>query len=332
MAIYHFSAQMISRSSGRSSTAAAAYRSAERIVDKRQGLEHDYSKRSGVLHTEILLPKGVPDSLGDRAHLWNIVEQIERRKDAQLAREVTVALPHELTDSQRVSLVRSFVQETFVDRGMIADVALHAPGQEGDQRNHHAHIMLTTRSVDGDGFGGKERSWNDKALLAEWREDWADHANAYLRQIESVPEIDHRRLEVQREEKLEQKDQALERGDSKQAHELEIEAVALDRDPLPDIGWKAWGMERRGIRTVAGDLWREASGRLEEMRELVVGLREGLAKTYGHVRDVAEHSLSGLAEALRGADFSSLQQVDEPTKEVELERTYERDIGDDFGL
>lgn len=332
MAIYHFSAQMISRSSGRSSTAAAAYRSAERIVDKRQGLEHDYSKRSGVLHTEILLPKDAPNSLGDRAHLWNTIEQIERRKDAQLAREVTVALPHELTDEQRVSLVRSFVQEAFVDRGMIADIALHAPGQEGDQRNHHAHIMLTTRSVDSERFGGKERSWNDKGLLAEWREDWADHANAYLRQIESVPEIDHRRLEVQREEKLEQKDQALERGDSKQARELEIDSVALDRDPLPDIGWKAWGMERRGIRTVAGDLWREASGRLEEMRELVVGLREGLAKTYNHVRDVAEHSLSGLAEALRGADFSSLQEVDEPAKEVELERTYERDIGDDFEL
>jgi hypothetical protein len=331
MAIYHFSVQMISRSSGRSSTAAAAYRSAERIVDKRQGLEHDYSKRSGVLHTEILLPKGARDSLADRADLWNTVEQIERRKDAQLAREVTVALPHELTDEQRIRMVRSFVKDAFVDRGMIADIALHAPGHEGDQRNHHAHIMLTTRSVDGDGFGGKERSWNDKALLAEWREDWADHANAYLRQIESVPEIDHRRLEVQREEKLEQKDQALERGDSKQAHVLEIEAVALDRDPLPDIGWKAWGMERRGIRTVAGDLWREASGRLEEVRELVVGLREGLAKTYSHVRDVAEHSLSGLAEALRGADFSSLQEINEPAKERDVERT-QRDIGDDFEL
>jgi len=123
MAIYHFSAKMISRSSGRSSVAAAAYRAGLRLEDNRQGLEHDYSNRAGVHHTEIIAPEGTPDSLTDRATLWNSVEMVERRKDAQLAREVTVALPHELSDTQRASLVRSFVQEAFVDRGMIADVS-----------------------------------------------------------------------------------------------------------------------------------------------------------------------------------------------------------------
>lgn len=340
MAIYHFSAKMISRSTGRSAVAAAAYRTAERIEDHRQGLEHDYSNRTGVLHTEILAPDGTPEALRDRATLWNAVEQVERRKDAQLAREVTVALPHELTDAQRTSLVRSFVQFAFVDRGMIADVALHAPGREGDERNHHAHIMLTTRSIGADGFEGKDRSWNSKELLEEWRESWADHANAYLREIEVGREIDHRSLEAQREEKLDLKERALERGDTKTAHELEIEAVELDRDPLPDIGWKAWGMERRGIQTTAGDLWREARGRLEQVREVVSGLRERFAETYARVREVAELSLNGLAEALRGADFSTLEAAHEQVRErdreaersIEQDRNISRERDDGFSL
>ena len=340
MAIYHFSAKMISRSTGRSAVAAAAYRTAERIEDHRQGLEHDYSNRTGVLHTEILAPDGTPEALRDRAMLWNAVEQVERRKDAQLAREVTVALPHELTDAQRTSLVRSFVQSAFVDRGMIADVALHAPGREGDERNHHAHIMLTTRSIGADGFEGKDRSWNSKELLADWRESWADHANAYLREIEVEREIDHRSLEAQREEKLDLKEQALERGDDRAAHELEIEAVELDRDPLPDIGWKAWGMERRGIQTTAGDLWRDAYGRLEQVREVVSGLRERFAETYARVRELAEHSLNGLAEALHGADFSTLEAAHEQVRErdreaersIEQERDISRERDDGFSL
>ena len=333
MAIYHFSAKMISRSTGRSAVAAAAYRTAERIEDHRQGLEHDYSNRTGVLSSEILVPEGTPDSLRDRATLWNAVEAVERRKDAQLAREVTVALPHELDDAQRGALVRSFVQAAFVDRGMIADVALHAPGKEGDERNHHAHIMLTTRTIGEEGFEGKDRSWNSKELLKDWRESWADHANSYLREIEEAREIDHRSLEAQRDEKLDLKEQAHERGDEKAAHKLEIEAVELDRNPLPDIGWKAWGMERRGIQTAAGDLWREARGRLEDVRELVSGLRERFADTYARVRDVAEQSLDGLAEALRGTDFSGLKEtndyVREQEREVERIAEKERDIGID---
>ena len=298
MAIYHFSAKMISRSAGRSSVAAAAYRTAERLQDQRQGLEHDYSNRTGVLSSEILVPEGTPDSMKDRATLWNAVEAVERRKDAQLAREVTVALPHELTDTQRSELVRSFAQSAFVDRGMIADVAIHAPGKEGDQRNHHAHIMLTTRTIGADGFEGKDRSWNSKELLEDWRESWADHANSYLREIEVVREIDHRSLEAQRDEKLELKDRALERGDEKAAHELEIVAVELDRDPLPDIGWKAWGMERRGIQTAAGDLWREARGRLEDV--LAGGARHIGFKDVGLPFDELKALAADIRRNLRG--------------------------------
>ena len=245
---------------------------------------------------------------------------VEKRKDAQLAREVVVALPHEVSDKERLELVRGFAQVAFVDRGMIADIAIHAPGKEGDQRNHHAHIMLTTRSLDAEGFGGKDRSWNSKALLEEWREDWAEHVNGYLRELEAVPEVDHRSLEAQREEKLALKDRAHAEGDDKAARELAIEAVALNRDPLPDIGWKAWGMERRGVRTTAGDLWRAAYERLEVVQGVVAELRAGFGEVVAQVKDLAERGVAGLRERLRGADLSEVKAAN---KAVEEERRAE---------
>jgi hypothetical protein len=321
MAIYHFNVKLISRSAGRSAVAASAYRSASIIEDRRQGLTHDYSNRRGVLSAEILAPDGTPDALRDRATLWNEVEAAERRKDAQLAREVTVALPHELDDAQRADLVRDFAQTNFVDRGMIADIAIHAPGAEGDERNHHAHIMLTTRSVDEDGFGGKNRSWNSKDLLEDWRENWAKHANSYLR-ARGIDEIDHRSLEHQREEKLELKQQALDRGDEQAAQKLNIEAIELDREPLPDIGWEAWGMERRGIQTAAGDMWREARGRIDSVRELVGELRERLVITYERVREGVEQSFDDLTERLRGADLGALTRRFEAADLTSLKETF----------
>ena len=153
MAIYHLRASVISRSQGRSATAAIAYRSAERIADRRTGLVFDYAAKAGVEHTEILAPADAPDWVRDRSELWNRVEEAERRRDSQVAREVRVALPSELSHAERVELVRAFAREQFVDRGMVADVALHAPGRDGDERNHHAHILLTTRELDAEGFG-----------------------------------------------------------------------------------------------------------------------------------------------------------------------------------
>ncbi len=330
MATYHFSAKIISRSSGRSSVAAAAYRAAEQLVDQRQGLAHDYVRRSGVLHTEVILPSGAPEWLRKRESLWNAVEAVEKRKDAQLAREVVVALPHEVSDKERLALVRGFAKEAFVDRGMIADIAIHAPGKEGDQRNHHAHIMLTTRSLDAEGFGGKDRSWNSKALLEEWREDWAEHVNGYLRELEAVPSVDHRSLEAQREEKLALKDQALAEGDDKAARELAIEAVVLNRDPLPDIGWKAWGMERRGVKTVAGDLWRAAYERLEVVQGVVADLRAGFGEVVAQVKDIAERGVAGLRERLRGADLSELKAVNKAVEAREKEAAQKEDIAKSF--
>ena len=147
MADYRFSAKAISRGKGQSSVASAAYRSASRLIDGRTGEIHDYTRKQGVTHSEIIVPEGTPEWMADRSQLWNAVEVVETRKNSQLAREIQLSLPHELTDDQRTELVRDFVQGQFVNQGMIADVAIHAPDRDGDQRNHHAHVMLTMREL-----------------------------------------------------------------------------------------------------------------------------------------------------------------------------------------
>lgn len=194
MADYRYSAQIIGRSSGRSAVAAAAYRAGISMADERTGLVHDFSRRHGIAHAEIIAPDNAPDWMRDRARLWNAVELAEKRKDSQLAREVQLSLPHELTDAQRLELVRGFVKEQFVSRGMIADFAIHAPGKEGDDRNHHAHVMLTMRELTGEGFGKKERTTADekKAALEKEREAWANHVNRSLERNQHKDRVDHR--------------------------------------------------------------------------------------------------------------------------------------------
>lgn len=193
MAIYHLHAQVISRSSGRSATGAAAYRAGVEIADERTGLVHDYTRKGGVDHTEILAPANAPEWANDRAKIWNGVEAAEKRKDAQLCREVEVALPSELTPEQMRDLVRDFARAEFVERGMVADVALHHVKSE----NPHAHILLTTRALGPDGFGQKNRDWNRKELLEEWRESWERHANLALERAGHEARIDHRTLAAQ---------------------------------------------------------------------------------------------------------------------------------------
>ncbi|HVK80960.1 MAG TPA: MobQ family relaxase, partial [Verrucomicrobiae bacterium] len=197
MAIYHFSAKIISRGAGRSAVAAAAYRAAERLDDERLGRAHDFSNKAGVVHSEVMLPEGAPERLADRATLWNEVEASEKRKDAQLAREVEFAIPREMTKDQGIALARDFVQREFVDRGMIADVNVHWDiGADGEAKPH-AHVMLSLRSVDGDGFGAKVRDWNATALLQHWRGAWAAHVNERCAALGIDARIDHRSYEAQ---------------------------------------------------------------------------------------------------------------------------------------
>lgn len=235
MAIYHFSVQVISRSQGRSAVAAAAYRAGERLQDERYGHTYDYTKKNVAEHA-IAAPENAPAWVKDREQLWNAVEAAEKRKDAQLCREINIALPRELTALQQRELVSTFVAEQFVKRGMIADVAIHRDNPE----NPHAHIMLTMREITPAGFGQKVREWNDKGLLEAWRAEWAHYANRTLERAGSQERIDHRSLEAQ------------------------------GSDLLPTVheGPHVRQMERRGIRTDRGDLNRAVA----EYNSLVVSL------------------------------------------------------------
>ena len=272
MAIYHLRASVISRSQGRSATAAIAYRVAERITDRRTGLVFDYAAKAGVEHTEILAPSHAPDWVSDRSELWNRVEEAETRKNSQVAREVRVALPDELSHAERVELVRGFAREQFVDRGMVADVAIHAPGREGDERNHHAHILLTTREVGEDGFTTKNRDWNKVEVLAGWREAWARDTNAALERAQVAERVDHRTLAAQREEALELATAARDRGDEREELAQTVRAVELDRPPLPQLSPGAWQMKERGIEVGRVGAWHEAKARAAEVREIAAGL------------------------------------------------------------
>src|ERR1035437_6770612 len=156
MALYHLSMKPISRGSGRSAVAAAAYRAAERLENERDGLVHDFSRRSGVEHAEIMLPAGADAAWAkERSALWNAAEASEKRKDARVAREIEVSLPHELSGEQRLALTREFAQGLADRYGVAVDFAIHSPQGKTDIRNHHAHIMMTTRKAGPDGLGEK---------------------------------------------------------------------------------------------------------------------------------------------------------------------------------
>ena len=295
---------MISRSQGRSATAAIAYRVAERIEDRRTGLTFDYAARGGVDHTEILAPDHAPDWVRDRSELWNRVEESETRKNSQVAREVRVALPDELTHAQRVALVRDYAQAQFVDRGMVADIALHAPGRVGDERNHHAHILLTTReiaaegSVPGGGFTTKNRDWNKVEVLEGWREAWARDSNAALERAGIEDRVDHRTLVAQRDEALELARAARERGDEGAELAQTVRAVSLDRPPLPQLSPGAWQMKERGIEVGRVGAWHEAKARAAEVMEVARELA-------GHVRDWLDRAADRVLDRL-GPEQSEL--------------------------
>ena len=193
MAIYHHSTQVISRKGGQSACASAAYRSAEKLYNERDGITHDYGRKDGVVHSEILVPDNAPDWATNREKLWNEVERAEKRVDSQLAREVNIALPTELNREEQIKLVTDYAKENYVDRGMVADVCVHDKGDG----NPHAHIMLTLRDIDRDGFGKKNRGWNEHSLATEYRKNWAEKVNHELEKRGHEQRIDHRSYKEQ---------------------------------------------------------------------------------------------------------------------------------------
>jgi len=193
MAIYHQTTKMVKRSDGRNAVAAAAYRSGTSMYEEATGQTHDYSKKMGVEHSEILAPANAPEWVFDRQMLWNQVEAAEHRKDAQVAREVEVGLPVELSKNEQVELLRDFVKREFVSRGMVADFSLHLDNTD----NPHAHILLTTRDLTPEGFGQKNRGWNQTSELLSWRRGWAEVTNEHLAQAGLGVRIDHRSYKAQ---------------------------------------------------------------------------------------------------------------------------------------
>jgi len=199
MAIYHLSVKAISRSVGRSATASAAYRSACKIIDERTGELHDYTKKSGVVSSDIVLPEFAPDWALDRNQLWNAAEKAEKRKDSCVAREVVVALPYELSPSERKRLAIDFAREMAELEGCAVDVAIHEPSRHGDNRNHHAHLLKTTRKVSAVGLGEKldtEKAGRARVNdLENLRARWSELVNERLLENGVNRSIDHRSFE-----------------------------------------------------------------------------------------------------------------------------------------
>jgi hypothetical protein len=221
MALFHLSVKAISRSAGRSATAAAAYRAGEKILDERTDELHDYTRKGGVESADLVIPEGAPEWASDRAKLWNAAELAEKRKDACVAREYEVALPAELNPAQQRALALDFAHDMANREGCAVDVAIHAPGRGGDNRNHHAHILRTTRKVEMDGLGAKldtEKAGRKRADdLEAVRARWAELTNMHLERAGVAERVDHRSLKEQ----------------------------GIEREPTQHLGPAATGYERR---------------------------------------------------------------------------------------
>ena len=279
IAIYHCNISIVSRGKGKSAVAAAAYRSGEKLTNEWDGMTHDYTRKGGVVHTEIMLPPHAPPSFSDRSTLWNSVELYEKAGNAQLAREIDAALPIELSREEQIRLVREYCSSQFVSRGMCVDFAIH----DTDSGNPHCHIMLTMRPLDERGaWAAKSKKeydidengerirlpsgrykthkvdltgWNDKGNALLWRKAWADISNAYLERAGRPERIDHR--------------SNAERG--------------IDELPTVHMGVAACQMEKKGIATEKGELNRniqKANRLIREIRAQIGKLKEWIGELF----------------------------------------------------
>ncbi|MBW4227391.1 MobA/MobL family protein [Enterobacter roggenkampii] len=234
MAIFHLDFKIVKRSEGRSSVAKAAYHARTRITDERTGDTYDYSRRTDLYGHFILAPANAPEHIvKDSTALWNEVERVERQNNGQTSRYFDVAIPAELNNDDKKRLVLEYCQKNFVDKGMIADIAFH----DLDSDNPHAHVMLTLKTIGPEGFGKKERSWNDRKMSVLWRESWASMANSYLAAAGSPVRIDHRSLQAQHEEALEKAAAAL---DNKEQALWLAKAAETNRPAMKRIHSAKW--------------------------------------------------------------------------------------------
>jgi len=275
MPIYHLSIKTISRSAGRSATAAAAYRAADVITDTRTGEHHDYSRKGGVISTALLLPDTAPEWAVDRSELWNAAEAAEVRKNSTVAREFEIALPSELTAYQRARLAYDFACELVERHQCAADVAIHEQGREGDNRNHHAHILLTTRRLGADGFTEKTRELDDlkSGEVQYWRARYAELQNERLQAAGITERVDHRTLEAQ----------GIEREPTKH---LGPTATAIERKSGQPSrkrqDWEKAAIEKLAAAKEAGDLERQR----EEVEGSIASLSSDIEQAKALSRDI----------------------------------------------
>ena len=269
MAIYHLSIKIISRGKGKSAVATASYRSGEKIKNEYDGIVHDFTRKGGIAHTEILLPQNAPQEFSDRGTLWNSVEKIEKSKNSQLAREIEIALPKELNREKQIELVREYVKENFVKVGMCADIALH----DKNDGNPHAHILLTMRPLNEDKtWGAKSKKeyildengekvklkngnyktrkintvdWNEQDKAEEWRKTWADITNKYLEENSIQEKVDHRSYQRQ----------------------------GIEEIPTIHLGVSASQMEKKGIATDRGNINREIRKQNRLLQEIKLRIK-----------------------------------------------------------
>ncbi|TCN34350.1 Ti-type conjugative transfer relaxase TraA [Shinella granuli] len=339
LAIYHFSMKPVSRAKGRSAVASMAYRAGEKLTNERDGITHDYTAKQGVEYAEIVLPEGVnADWARDRSDLWNAAEFAEKRKDARVAREFEVALPHELSAEERLEATRELAQELANRYGAAVDFAIHVPHGASDVRNHHAHILMTTRQVTESGLGDKtylerENKWllsNDlpttQMQLCDIRQSWESRANEHLARAGLDIRIDHR--------------SHLERG--------------LELQPTEHMGVHATQMERRGLDVSRGRLDEDAARRnaelIREKPEQVLTLITGEKSVFDrhdvaralhrYINDDPQEFQSAFAKVMASPALVELQAerahvVGDPaaTGEIELARYSTREmVGIESGM
>ena len=263
MALYHFHVGQVKRSAGQSVVESAAYRAGERLYSERYGEYSDYTRKGGVVYTEILLPPHAPCEYADRQTLWNAVEAAERGKNAQLAYSFDIALQNEFTLEENIALAQRFLLDNFVSRGMIADFAVHQPDKAGGIENPHFHVLCPIRPLNlNASWGAKQRrvyrkdgkfdavpttDWGKPETLEEWRKAWAELCNAKFKEKELECRIDHRSYEKQ----------------------------GVDQAPTIHEGVAVRQMEARGIATDKGERnrWiRSANAMLRTLREKLKAL------------------------------------------------------------
>ena len=327
MASFHLAVKAIGRSAGRSATAAAAYRAGVEITDERTGLVHDYTRKQGVEHSELMLPTDAPEWAADRERLWNAAELAETRKNATVAREYEIALPVELSADERRELALGLAREISERHGVAVDVSIHAPGREGDQRNHHAHLLTTTRRLGPEGLGEKTRELDQKQSgeVERWRERWAEMQNRAL-ELANVPDrVDHRSHQRQGIEQ----EPTVHMGPSATAMERRAEQVAAREgrayEPVTAVGQHNAGVvERAGLRQYIErgtewlrDVGQRIAGRLHDVAASLSGAVEG------DRREAAEVQLAREAQERLAADRAR-QEAQERQQVRERERVAEK--------